>query len=350
MSKYFNFQTIKIFFQQYFSRKKKPATKETFLGQMRVFFSTYFLALLLRTFLVEASQIPSQSMVPSLMVGDILMVEKVSLGGYIPVLNKKLLSFSKPKVNDMVVFVSPEWQAPSFFDQLITFLSLSLINKDNTFQNPKILVKRIVAGPGETIFMENGELHHNGINLSQGQVASQNQLFYIGGRKKGSMRYYLFEEKGEGIARVVQHMYEMTSIKEDTLAPYEQDNFIYTLRTLLIHGFPEIMVPKKGVNIDIGNVHQYQRYLLAFLIQQESGIKTQFLKGKIYQGNKEISSWTPNDDYYFMMGDNRDYSEDSRYFGYVAKDKIYGRVLFRYWPFNRLGFNINASSKYFIKN
>ena len=60
--------------------KKKNKKPETFLDQVKLFFSTYLLALVIRTFIIEASQIPSQSMVPSLLVGDTLMVEKISLG------------------------------------------------------------------------------------------------------------------------------------------------------------------------------------------------------------------------------------------------------------------------------
>jgi len=86
------------------------------------------------------------------------------------------------------------------------------------------------------------------------------------------------------------------------------------------------------------------------LIQRESKITTILQDGKIYQKSKEISSWIPKDNYYFMMGDNRDFSEDGRYFGYVPQQRIYGRLLFRYWPLTRFTFNPNLKKEHIIKN
>lgn len=321
--------------------KKK---KESLSENIKVFLSTYLLALLIRTFIIEASQIPSQSMVPNLLVGDTLMVEKISLGAYIPVLNKKLPNFTQPKPNDMVVFVSPEWREVSFTDQLITFLTLSLINKDNTFSNPKILVKRVVAGPGDTLTMTNSSLYLQGNNLNQGQVISQVQPLYSGGRKYGNISMNLFQEVFQNKERIVQYV---STANPDTnfMVRYGTPEFINDLRELLLIGFPMITIPKKNVPINILNSSLYERYLLTMLIERESGIRTDFFQGKIYQNNEEILSWIPKDDYYFMMGDNRDFSQDSRYFGFVPRQRIYGRILFRYWPLNRMNFNLNLQAK-----
>ncbi len=167
--------------------KRKPKKKESFREQAFVFFTTYLLALFIRTFLIEASQIPSQSMVPSLLVGDILMVEKVSLGTYVPVLNRKIPGFTSPEKNNIVVFISPEWKSPGFSGELITFLSLSLINRDNTFQNPKVLVKRLAAAPGDTIAMTNQTLYINGTRLSYGSFAEESQPAFSQGRRRGTI-------------------------------------------------------------------------------------------------------------------------------------------------------------------
>lgn len=329
---------------------KKTKKKESFMGNVKLFISTYFLALLIRTFIIEASQIPSQSMVPSLLVGDTLMVEKVSLGAYIPVLNKKLPSFSAPKVNDMVVFVSPEWTKPSVMDELITFLSLSIINKDNTFSNPKILVKRIVAGPGDVLTMTNTKLYYNGQALNHGLLAIQKQPVYSGGRRQGVLRYDLFSESNQFYQRVTQNMTEKPIPIKDSIKLFDDEGFIYSLRSLLVYGFPPIKIPQKDVTIDLQKSNFYERYLLSFLIERESGIPTDFFNGKIFQDNKKIMTWTPKEDYYFMMGDNRDFSEDGRYFGFVPRSRIYGRILFRYWPPNRINYTANLTAKNVKRN
>lgn len=326
--------------------QKKNKKPETFLDQVKLFFSTYLLALVIRTFLIEASQIPSQSMVPSLLVGDTLMVEKISLGTYIPVLNKKIPSFSQANVNNMVVFVSPEWKSPGFFDELITFLSLSIINKDNTFQNPKILVKRLVAGPGDVLAMTNKQLYFNEQLLSGSEFTTQNQIVYSSGKRQGRMNYNLFEEKTKSFDRIVQHVSNSFDSENNSMEFYEDNNFELLLRSLLVQGFPPIIIPQKNKEIIINNLNNYEKYLLRMLIQRESGIATILQDGKLSQNTKELTAWIPKDDYYFMMGDNRDFSEDSRYFGYVPKQRIYGRVLFRYWPLPRFTIDVNLKEKY----
>lgn len=329
-----------------FNKPKKEKKKESFQEQVKVFFSTYLLALLIRTFLIEASQIPSQSMVPSLLIGDTLMVEKISLGTYIPVLNQKLPSFSTPKNNDMVVFVSPEWKSPGFFDELVTFLSLSLINKDNTFQNPKILVKRIVGSAGDVITMTNQRLSMNGKLLAEESFATQEQTMYIRGRRQGALSYNLFEESNGSFKRVIQHATTSASDDTNTIEYFNYDTYEYSLRSLLVQGFPPITVPSKNLEVDLTTLNNYEKYLWRMLIQRESGVKTRLQEGKFYQKNKELTTWAPKDNYYFMMGDNRDFSEDSRYFGFVPQKRVYGRILFRYWPIPRMTFNANLQQKH----
>ncbi|MGL4394725.1 MAG: signal peptidase I [Brevinema sp.] len=319
----------------------KKQKKESLQENIKIFASTYLLALLIRTFLIEASQIPSQSMVPNLLVGDTLMVEKVSLGAYIPVLNKKLPNFTTPKANDMVVFVSPEWKVPSFGDQLITFLSLSLINRDNTFSNPKILVKRIVATPGDEISMTNSELYLNGQKINEGFLKHEIQPLYSGGKRYGNITMDLYQEKTDRYQRLIQHVPQKLARREADISLFDQEHFMNDIRELVVHGFPKVRVPKKGQKIVLSEASSYEKYLLSMLIERESRKVTSLVHGKIYQNTSEITEWTPKDDYYFMMGDNRDFSEDGRYFGFVPRNHIYGRILFRYWPLNRVGFNLN---------
>lgn len=326
--------------------KQKKTRKESLIENIKLFLSTYALALLIRTFIIEASQIPSQSMVPSLLVGDTLMVEKVSLGAYIPVLKKKIPSFSSPKINDMVVFVSPSWKSPSLADELITFLTLSIINKDNTFSNPKILVKRLVAGPGDVLGMTNFQLYRNSILLNEDFISVSTQSVYSGGRRRGDHIYDLFVEYDDGKERVIQHSMDRSSLASNSILAFEDEGFIYALRALLLEGFPDIRIPQKNIPVQMSNLNLYELYLWSYLIAHESGSQNVNIRdNQIYLDDRLIEEWIPQDDYYFMMGDNRDFSEDSRYFGFVPKQNIYGRILFRYWPFNRLSIGANLLPK-----
>jgi signal peptidase I len=108
--------------------------------------------LILRAFLVEAYRIPSGSMIPTLLVGDWLFVNKAIYGAHIPFSNASLPAFRDPRRGDVVVFVSP-FQA----------------DEDSLGHDPTpTLVKRLVGTPGDTLYMRNGILYVNGIAQRQG--------------------------------------------------------------------------------------------------------------------------------------------------------------------------------------
>ena len=113
--------------------------------------------LILRAFLIEAYRIPSGSMVPTLLVGDWLFVNKAIYGAHIPFSNSSLPAYREPRRGDVVVFVSP-YQADE-----------AARGNDPT----PTLVKRLVGLPGDTLYMRKGVLYVNGIAQRQGYGAAQ---------------------------------------------------------------------------------------------------------------------------------------------------------------------------------
>jgi signal peptidase I len=108
--------------------------------------------LVLRAFVVEAYRIPSGSMIPTLLVGDWLFVNKAIYGAHVPFSRASLPPFREPRRGDVVVFVSP-YQA----------------DEEREGRDPTpTLVKRLVGTPGDTLFMRNGLLYLNGIAQRQG--------------------------------------------------------------------------------------------------------------------------------------------------------------------------------------
>ena len=112
--------------------------------------------LVIKTFLIEAYRIPSGSMIPTLLVGDWLFVNKLVYGPVIPFTNTHLPGYSNPKRGDVVVFISP-YQADE-----------AARGADPT----PTLVKRLVGMPGDTLYMREGLLHVNGIPQRQGFAAT----------------------------------------------------------------------------------------------------------------------------------------------------------------------------------
>jgi signal peptidase I len=108
--------------------------------------------LVLRAFLVEAYRIPSGSMIPTLLVGDWLFVNKAIYGAHVPFSRASLPAYREPKRGDVVVFVSP-YQSDE-----------AAQGRDPT----PTLVKRLVGTPGDTLYMRNALLYVNGIAQRQG--------------------------------------------------------------------------------------------------------------------------------------------------------------------------------------
>jgi signal peptidase I len=118
---------------------------KSILGALAIF-------LVLRAFLVEAYRIPSGSMIPTLLVGDWLFVNKAIYGAHVPFSRASLPAYREPKRGDVVVFVSP-YQGDE-----------AAQGRDPT----PTLVKRLVGTPGDTLYMRNALLYVNGIAQRQG--------------------------------------------------------------------------------------------------------------------------------------------------------------------------------------
>ncbi len=123
----------------------------------RSFFPIILIVLVLRSFLVEPFRIPSGSMMPTLLVGDFILVNKFSYGIRLPVLNKKVIETWRPKRGDVVVFQYPE--------------------------NPSIdYIKRVVGVPGDRVGYKNKHILINGQPMSLSNLGT-----YIGTGSGASM-------------------------------------------------------------------------------------------------------------------------------------------------------------------
>lgn len=117
----------------------------------RSLFPVLLIVLLFRSFLFEPFKIPSGSMIPTLLVGDFILVNKYAYGLRLPVLNKKFVSIGKPERGDVIVFRKPGDEGVSF-------------------------IKRLVGLPGDTISYRDKQLFINGESIEKqeaGRYTSQ---------------------------------------------------------------------------------------------------------------------------------------------------------------------------------
>jgi signal peptidase I len=199
--------------------------------------------LVINTFLIAAYRIPSGSMIPTLLIGDWLFVNKAVYGPHIPFTNIHLPSFSEPRRGEVIVFVSP-FQA----DELAR-------NEDPT----PVLVKRMVGMPGDTLYMRAGLLYVNGV--------AQRQGFGIVSRPTTSSS----QPTDTSDLFVWQHKIELKQSRFGP-APAEPQ----------LDNWGPLVVPPAN---------------------------------------------------YFMMGDNRYESKDSRYWGTVPRENVRGRPSFVYYSY-----------------
>ena len=199
--------------------------------------------LVINTFLIAAYRIPSGSMIPTLLIGDWLFVNKAVYGPHIPFTNAHLPSFSEPKRGEVIVFVSP-YQA----------------DEAGRGDDPTpTLVKRMVGMPGDTLHMRAGLLYVNGV--------AQRQGFGI-------------------VSKPSQHGVQPT---------------------------------------DASPLFDWQHTVE--LKQSRFGTAP---------AQPQLDNWGPlvvPTGRYFMMGDNRYESKDSRYWGTVPRENVRGRPSFVYYSY-----------------
>lgn len=146
----------------------KPAGPSQLWENVKAILVTLAFFLFFRTFLIEAYRIPSGSMIPALLVGDWLFVNKLAYGPHVPFTEINLPGYADPKRGDVVVFKSP--------------------NQVDQPEDPNpTLVKRCVAIAGDTVWMRGGLLYVNGMPQPQGFAASVNP------RGDGTFSHPLFQ-------------------------------------------------------------------------------------------------------------------------------------------------------------
>lgn len=273
--------------------KNRTATQK-FLEFIKQLFYAGIAAFFIITFIIQNTRIPTGSMEDTILVGDFVIVNKFIYGSssprYIPFTQIELPyftlpAFKDPRAGDVVVF-----EYPGDRDQLIPF------EKGINY------VKRCIGLPGDTIEIIDKVVFVNGKEFWRPPYIKYYRGFQIEGLKplpKGFAEPRIFP-KGK---------------------PWNEDNY------------GPLVVPKKGmtISLDIYNIEQWRT-----TIDREFGDRVvEVIGSDIYINKEKVSSYTFKKDYYFMMGDNRDDSLDSRFWGFVSRDAVIGEALIILFSWDR---------------
>jgi len=213
-------------------------------------FPVILVVFLLRSFLFEPFKIPSGSMVPTLLVGDLILVNKYHYGIRLPVINKKIISNHEVQRGDVMVFRFPE-------DTSVDF------------------IKRVAAIPGDEVSYINQRLYINGQAVpvqSQGDYYDEDSMQY---------RVRFMEKLGDK-----EHQLLVNPQRQPLFRPDRRDG--------------------------------------PFPYQDNCKYSPEGVSCKVPAG------------YYYMLGDNRDNSRDSRFWGFVPDENIVGKAFFVWMNFGNL--------------
>ena len=270
-------------------------------------FSAVWLALIIRALLVEAYSIPSESMVPTLLIDDHLLVSKTTFGWPIPFGHGRIFKFRDVRRGEIVIFVPPNQPKVSY-------------------------VKRCVGLPGDT-------------------VEVRDKILYINGRK----------------AEVPYSYGRLTALAPASLKPLEDQREEFMARPVIVSlrsqgdaslaaqyhttwlGPFDLPAGTYYLEAAAAFVRPYARLLDlpaagAFEVEPKGSVEPTVPSQPDWSrdhhlGNRDwFGPYKLGPDEYWMMGDNRDNSLDSRYFGPVNIEALRGTPLIRYWPLDRAGF------------
>jgi len=238
------------FFDRYYLRNRRPEdAKQPWWVEYSVsFFPVILIVFLLRSFLVEPFKIPSGSMIPTLLIGDFILVNKYTYGIRLPVLNVKVVEVDRPQRGDVMVFRYPADPALDY-------------------------IKRVVALPGDRIEYRDKVLTLNGRAMPRRQIGD-----------------YESRERLQYFPRFVESF--ETAAHEIIL---ERETPGYVIRSMEF---------KHSGNCDY---------------------------------NSGGMACTVPAGHYFVMGDNRDNSSDSRVWGFVPDENVVGKAFFIWFNLNELG-------------
>ena len=318
---------------------RPPAPARSALGLWaRVLGVALLAALGLRVFVVEAFRIPTPSMERTLLVGDFLLVSKLPYGPRTPVTlglpftgryldaelpSVRLPGFGRVERGDVVVFNLPTERGP--LDRRTPF------------------VKRVVGLPGDTVAIVGKEVRVNGEAVAEAPGVQQRWVVRLergvpfapeSFREIGVRMAFERRDEGEWLVRMTPAQAEavaawpaVRAVVPDLAARPEP---LFPLgRSQTLDDYGPVVVPQEGETVRLSGTTWPT--LRDVITRHEGHTARRFADGRYEIDGELAETYTVGQDYYFVLGDNRDDSSDSRRWGFVPHDHLIGKAVLVYF-------------------
>ncbi|HUZ18015.1 MAG TPA: signal peptidase I [Spirochaetia bacterium] len=296
-------------------RLEKQKKKNPIVDWIEAFLWAAVVVLIINQYLFQAYQIPSESMMNTLLVGDRIFVNKMIYGPELLPGILKISGFAKPKRDTVIIFENPLYlsRGPVFdlVQRILYMVTLSIVDIDrgpNGQPRAHFLIKRAIGVGGDRL------------SISEGSVSIQ----------------------PEGTDRMMPE----SAFKKLTGATYVTRRLLDANDYTVIHAQAIVDAYKTaGLTPDPTQADLAKGNVQAYGDQYEwMGVRYRTLYS-IYPENRDYGSnwsqfglgWYIPPGWIFPMGDNRDNSKDARYFGPVQLRSVLGKAMFIYWPIVRIG-------------